>query len=192
PPPARGANNTRRGVAPAPRGGDPTGTALLAPSEPGASPATGTAIVGQYLNTGTAAGTAIDPATVTASDTDRYFGIRQDIPVVPPTVIGKLDLLGSHMTAGPQGALMGQAAYVSGLYQDVLGRAVDAAGVNYWGGLLLAGWSRARVAQGVWESPEHRGLQVDGMYRSLLHRPADALGLSYWGGRFLAGQTEEQ
>src|SRR5262249_15775374 len=155
--------------------GDANGNGLLDPGETWVFTATGTVTAGQYLNTGTASGrdsTGADPAPVTASDTDRYFGVRDRIPVEPPTVVGKVDLLASQLMAGPSGDLMGQADYVSALYQDVLGRPADVAGVNYWGGLLQAGFTRAQVAQGIWESPEHRGVEVDALYRSLLHRPA--------------------
>src|SRR5262249_43407726 len=144
--------------------------------------ATGIAVVGQYINLGTAVATTIDPTTLTATDPDRYFGILESIPVVPPTAVGKVDFLGSQLIAGASGDLMAQAAFVSALYEDVLGRPADMAGVNYWTGLLQAGFTRAQVAQGIWESPEHRGVQVDALYRALLHRPADALGRAYWGG----------
>jgi len=180
------------GVVPVYRSGDANHNGLLDPGETWVYTASGTAVAGQYLNTGTATGTALDPATVTASDTDRYFGIREDIPVVDPTAIGKVDLLGSQLIAGAAGDMMGQAAFVGALYEDVLGRPVDVAGVNYWVTLLQAGMSRAQVAQGVWESPEHRDEQVDQLYRALLHRPADAAGLAYWGGLLRAGQSEAQ
>jgi uncharacterized repeat protein (TIGR01451 family) len=180
------------GVVPVYRSGDANHNGLIDPGETWVYTATGTAIAGQYLNTGTATARTIDPVMVTASDTDCYFGIRESIPLVPPTAIGKGDLLGSQLVAGPQGDPMAQAAFVSALYEDVLGRPVDQAGVNYWVGLLQAGFTRAQVAQGIWESPEHRGVQVDALYRQLLHRPADAAGRAYWGGLLLAGQSEEQ
>src|SRR5262249_43487081 len=127
-----------------------------------------------------------------ASDIDRYFGVRQSIPLVAPTAIGKANDLASQLLAGASGDLMAQTAFVSALFMDVLGRPADVAGVNYWVGLLQAGRSREHVVKGIWESPEHRGVQVDAIYRALLHRPADDQGRAYWGGLLLAGKTEEQ
>src|SRR5262249_24812198 len=122
----------------------------------------------------------------------RYFGILESIPIVPPTALGKHNLLGSQLLAGPQGDLMAQTAFVNALYMDVLGRPADVAGVNYWVGLLQAGYTRAQGAQGIWAWPEHRGVQVDPRYRQLLHRPADPAGVAYWGGLLLGGQSDEQ
>ena len=51
-------------------------------------------------------------------------------------------------------------AFVSGLYQHILGRAAEAAGQQYWEGLLAQGMSRAQVLLGVALSPEHRALAV--------------------------------
>jgi hypothetical protein len=183
------------GVVPVFQSGDANHNGLLDPGETWVYTATGTVTAGPYINTGTASAhdsTGATLTSVTASDPDRYFGVRDSIPVVPPTAIGKVDLLASQLLLGAQGDLMAQADFVSALYQDVLGRPVDAAGVNYWVVLLQAGFTRAQVAAGIWESPEHRGVQVDALYRALLHRPADTLGVAYWGGLLLAGQSEEQ
>jgi uncharacterized repeat protein (TIGR01451 family) len=128
-----------------------------------------------------------NPGNNTASAT-----VTPRIHIVLPTAIGKVNLLGSQLLAGAQGDLMAQTAFVNVLYADVLGRTADVAGVNYWVGLLQEGFTRAQVAAGIWESPEHRGVQVDTLYRALLRRPADPLGVAYWGGLLLGGQSEEQ
>jgi hypothetical protein len=62
---------------------------------------------GQYSNLGTASAqdsTGAVPTPVTASDPDRYFGVRDRIPFVPPTAIGKVQFLASQMLAGRQDA----------------------------------------------------------------------------------------
>jgi hypothetical protein len=46
------------------------------------------------------------------------------------------------------------------------------------------------VAQGFWESAEHRGLQVDQSYQTYLSRQADAAGRAHWVAEFLAGADE--
>jgi hypothetical protein len=179
-------------VVPVYQSGDTNGNGLLDPGETWVFTAKGIATVGQYINLGTTTGTTLDPTTLTATDPDRYFGILEEIPVVPPIGIGKVDLLASSALAGAQGSLSGQTAFVDTLYEDVLGRAADPAGVTYWVGLLQAGFTRDQVAAGVWASPEHRAVQVTNLYRALLHRSADPAGLSYWGGLLLGGATEEQ
>jgi uncharacterized repeat protein (TIGR01451 family) len=87
-------------------------------------------------------------------------------------------------------ALLGDNAYINGLYQDLLGRNVDAAGLAYWMNVLVATGSRAQVAQGIWNSPEHLGIEVNQLYETLLHRPADPTGQTYWVNQLLAGASE--
>jgi hypothetical protein len=82
-------------------------------------------------------------------------------------------------------------AFVSTLYRDLLQRAPDAAGLAYWTGLLLTGkTSQTDVARRLWESPEHRGLEVNQFYPTYLHRPVDPAGGAYWWHNLLAGMTE--
>jgi hypothetical protein len=80
--------------------------------------------------------------------------------------------------------------FVRQLYLDVLGRAADQAGFDTWVGILRAGGSRQQVVQGIWDSPEHRGLEVDGFYTTYLHRAADAAGRAFWVNALLGGASE--
>jgi hypothetical protein len=82
------------------------------------------------------------------------------------------------------------AVYVNHLYQDLLGRAPDLPGLNFWYGLLLADVPRMMVAQAIWQSPEHYGLEVDRFYQEFLHRAADALGRQALVNALLAGEGE--
>src|SRR5262249_41771511 len=86
--------------------------------------------------------------------------------------------------------LHGDIAFINGLYQDLLGRAADMTGMAYWMNLMLMGESRAEVAQCVWDSPEHLGMEVDQLYLTLLHRPADPIGQTYWVNHLLGGMNE--
>jgi hypothetical protein len=81
--------------------------------------------------------------------------------------------------------------YVTALYRDVLGRAPDAAGLAFWVGGLQSGWTRQQVAQGFWESAEHRGLQVDSFYAAYLGRHADPAGRAAHVNALLAGTPED-
>jgi subtilisin family serine protease len=84
------------------------------------------------------------------------------------------------------------AAYVQSLYGDVLHRTAGNIDLFVWVRAMQLGLSRAQVAQSIWDSTEHRALQVEGFYQRFLHRSADAAGEAYWTGRLVAGLSEEQ
>ncbi|HYT93187.1 MAG TPA: SdrD B-like domain-containing protein [Gemmataceae bacterium] len=111
-------------------------------------------------------------------------------PSVPPTLLGKVELLGSSVATGSTGDLQGFTNYVNGLYRDVLGRVPSTSDVNFWVGRLLGGESRKEVAAEVWASPEHRTLQVDRFYQQFLHRDGGDAGRAFWVGVFLSGASE--
>jgi hypothetical protein len=81
-------------------------------------------------------------------------------------------------------------AFVTALYQTVLHREPDASGLASWVQFLQGGGTRLAVAQGFWESPEHRGIQVDGFYATFLHRAADSAGRAFWLKALEAGVSE--
>jgi hypothetical protein len=106
---------------------------------------------------------------------------------------GDNDLTANGVIADPgTPALDPQASYVTQLYQTVLGRAPDDAGLSYWMDRVTAGATRLQIAQGFWESAEHRGLQVDQFYAKYLHRAAEPDGRAYWIDRFQAGLHETE
>jgi hypothetical protein len=72
------------------------------------------------------------------------------------------------------------AAFVAGLYGDVLGRAGDAGGTARWVAQLSGGGNRADVARAFLASPEAQRRAVDAYYQDFLHRPADAGGEAAW------------
>jgi hypothetical protein len=92
------------------------------------------------------------------------------------------------------GSSSAASAFVHGLYANLLKRAPDSDGLAYWTGRLAAGadspTAREEVAAGLWESTEHRGLQVDHYYATFLHRQADPGGRAYFIAQFLAGASE--
>jgi hypothetical protein len=81
-------------------------------------------------------------------------------------------------------------AYVQALYRALLGRAADVPGLNSWVGLLDAGAPLVAVSTGIWNSPEHRGIEVDEFYATYLHRKADPGGRVNWVRALLAGLGE--
>jgi uncharacterized repeat protein (TIGR01451 family) len=106
-------------------------------------------------------------------------------PFVPPTVIGKVELLGGSLRDA-----MADAIFVNHLYQDLLGRTPDVGGLNGWYSLLLAGVPREVIAQAIWQSPEHYGIEVDRFYQVFLHRSADLLGRQNAVNALLGGEGE--
>jgi len=88
--------------------------------------------------------------------------------------------------------------FVNRLYDNVLGRASDATGLNYWRNNLLAGTTGASVAQGFFFSREFLARNVsnerfvDILYLTLLDRQADAPGRVYWMNQLNAGIPREE
>jgi hypothetical protein len=82
--------------------------------------------------------------------------------------------------------------FVAQVYQDLLQRSVDPAGLAIWSNFLSAGNSRAQMVQAIESSLEYRALLVQAAYRQLLHRPADSAGLSNFVAFLAAGGTIEQ
>ena len=71
-------------------------------------------------------------------------------------------------------------AFVQSLYENVLGRAGDQAGINNWTQVLAAGTSRAAVAADFIGSPESSQISVDGDYNDFLGRVGDTAGVNSW------------
>jgi hypothetical protein len=64
--------------------------------------------------------------------------------------------------AGASPATQGRTAFATTLYQEVLGRDPDAAGLALWVRTLDRGVSPAAVASAIWNSPEHIRLVATG------------------------------
>ncbi|MEL7156943.1 MAG: DUF4214 domain-containing protein [Actinomycetota bacterium] len=65
-------------------------------------------------------------------------------------------------------------AWITALYQEVLGRSPEAAGRAYWLGLVQIGVPRAAIAGAIYQSPEALGRRVDAYYQDLLGRSPSA------------------
>src|SRR5262249_5845062 len=68
--------------------------------------------------------------------------------------------------------------FVSQIYLDVLGRAVDPMGLAFWSGRLAQSESRLQVVQEIESSGEYYSHVVQDCYKRFLHRDADPTGLS--------------
>jgi hypothetical protein len=99
------------------------------------------------------------------------------------------------------------AAFVDGLYHDILERAGDESGKAYWTDLLGSqSATRDDVTYGFWNSTEAANLMaattasagaagasdsqfVDQLYSQILGRTADAAGAAYWNGLLASGTS---
>lgn len=81
-------------------------------------------------------------------------------------------------------------AYVDALYEELLGRHADPAGLNTWVGALESGMSRLGLVRLLWNSAEHRAQQVDQDYAEFLHRSASDAERSHWTALLMAGISE--
>ena len=71
-------------------------------------------------------------------------------------------------------------AFVQSLYENILGREGDPAGINNWTQLLGAGTSRGAVAASFIGSPESSQRAIDGDYNVFLARVGDTSGVNSW------------
>jgi uncharacterized protein (DUF2141 family) len=111
-------------------------------------------------------------------------------PPNPPVMFSKLDLFAPSFAGIPNGLLAADSAYIGALYETLLNRPVDQAGLTHWLDMLLAGMTREQVATAIWQSPEHRSIEVDQFYTTFLGRSADPAGQAYWVNVFLDGASE--
>jgi hypothetical protein len=72
------------------------------------------------------------------------------------------------------------APVVTQIYQDLLHRAPDATGLDFWANQLFSGASRADVVGSLEGSPEYRTNTIQGVFNADLGRPADPSGLQFF------------
>lgn len=83
-------------------------------------------------------------------------------------------------------------AFIAALYNTVLDRNPLPTEVTFFQNSFQAGATRQQVAAVVWESAEHRGIQVQGYYQQYLGRAADSAGLTFWTNQLVNGVSETQ
>lgn len=82
-------------------------------------------------------------------------------------------------------------AWLSDLYRELLRRAPDAGGIDYWIETMRGGAARADVASWFYGSLESRKVRVRNLYVALLGRTPDASGHAYWAGVLTNGRDIE-
>jgi hypothetical protein len=81
--------------------------------------------------------------------------------------------------------------WVTGLYQDLLGRAPDAAGLQNWLDQLAVGVDPAQVAFGFAASVEREAMRIQNDYQTFLGRSASPNEINSWVSEFLRGASNE-
>jgi alpha-tubulin suppressor-like RCC1 family protein len=84
--------------------------------------------------------------------------------------------------------------YVNRLYQNILGRQADAAGIEFWTAQLAGGVSRGAMLTNFSESAEYKArinnaVFVNAMYVAFLRRGPDAAGFDFWRGELDRGRS---
>ena len=80
--------------------------------------------------------------------------------------------------------------FLAALYQDLLGRSVDAAGSLFFGTALANGTPRTQVIQLILQSQEFDQVLVKGFYSRFLQRPGDMGGVSFFANQLQQGMPE--
>lgn len=87
-------------------------------------------------------------------------------------------------------ALTPNEQYVTSLYESILGREPEPAGLAFWSGLLDKGVTRAAAVDAVWNSTEHLSNLVKADYQAILGRQADPAGVAWWVAQMHSGATD--
>jgi len=98
-------------------------------------------------------------------------------------------ILGSPEFLADSGGTPG--GYVGALYEVLLGRAADSAGLATFEGLLGTGTTRAQIASDILASPEYRSDLVEGWFITFLHRTADPGAVATFVPMLGGGATDE-
>jgi hypothetical protein len=130
-----------------------------------------------------------NPSSILYSDS---FGIADNVFAQPPdlSILSKQEFLSSGGTLDP--TVKAEAFFVDAVYRNLLGRTVDLPSLVNWVDALQNGMSRLQVVQLIWDSPEHRGVEVDHLYAAFLHRAPDPGGRIAFVNTLLSGRSEAQ
>jgi uncharacterized delta-60 repeat protein len=118
-------------------------------------------------------------------------------PTVATLTIVETDQPGSGGSGGGGGGGGGggppsTANFIASVYQDLVKRAVDPAGLTAWTNFINGGGSRSQMVFDVEQSQEYRTIVIENAYSQYLHRAADPSGLSSFLNYMASGGTDEQ
>jgi hypothetical protein len=81
--------------------------------------------------------------------------------------------------------------FITKVYNDLLGRAPDSSGLNFWTGQLASGVPRSQIAQQLTHTAEYFSTIIKPAYLEFLGRAADDAGLNFWITQMQNGLTDE-
>lgn len=93
------------------------------------------------------------------------------------SIVKALEGLRTAMLSARANPLVAGGSAISQAYLSALGRAPDAAGLEYWNSQIAGGLPISAVTDAIANSAEAK---IQGLYKELLGRPAEAAGLNYW------------
>ena len=107
---------------------------------------------------------------------------------------GTVEQLESAFLSAPEFSLSNpsSAAFLQAVYENVLARPVDAAGLQSWEQSLASGATRGQIASSVVSSLEAQQLFVQGLYARFLDRTADASEVQSWVQALANGESSNQ
>jgi hypothetical protein len=132
--------------------------------------------------------TTANPADINLAFAATVTGVNFGNAMTGP--ISKLQLVSPNFTGLTDPDLVTEAGFVIGVYETLLNRGPDQAGLVTWVQALQAGFTPQQVVTMIWNSPEHFGLEVNQFYMKFLNRPADAAGRASFVNALLAGTPE--
>jgi len=104
------------------------------------------------------------------------------------TPLASTTITATYQTVAPDRAA--KSYFVGGLYEKLLQRVADPGGLTYHVDRLMAGEPPVNIIQSMWESAEHRTLQVIELYDEFLDRVPSTGEINSWIVQFDAGTTE--
>jgi uncharacterized membrane protein len=82
--------------------------------------------------------------------------------------------------------------FLKAVFQDTLGRSIDAPALTFFEGLMAKGVSAGQVAAAILSSDEYRDVRVEAIYEQLLDRPAKPSELQTYAAELAQGVRDEQ
>jgi hypothetical protein len=169
----------------------------------GSDPASNfTATINWGDGTTTAGTVALSGGVYTVTGSHNYtdegtFAVNVSVDDVPDSVSATINSSATMLEELLPGGVRGTAneRFVSELYRDILGRAVDASSLGFWSAELDAGTSRTTVAAQIVAAADAGELShqiIENAFQTYLHRAADAAALTYFGGLLATGTSVEQ
>ncbi|HEV8060211.1 MAG TPA: DUF4214 domain-containing protein [Gemmataceae bacterium] len=164
---------------------------FASPSAPSTGPGQGLTYLQGFNVVTAASGNTIFSVTIANSNlTGQYLTATST--VVPSSIMLEPSYLvpTSEFSAGVAAVSNALASLTIVMYQDVLGRPASPSDIAFWEGQLASGVSRTVMAQALWESPEHRAIEVHQYFEQYLERAPFPGDLTYWVGQMQSGLNE--